>query len=327
MKILRKIKDKHGRYNFEAREERQKCLLEGLEWNSKFTSDIPIGLGRICKLGPHHICIDQIVRTPTEVKLDPNAEYTLLMKQLPAESRLDNLLYAEEGEVLPLLLRLVDRIAKIHKNIIVPPEPRKDGILWGSIEQLQEKLEHNLILFKQVFAENDNQHYHRYFDLAVDLHQIMQRSEYRHYFEQRIREQRIGRCHGDLKSSNIWCTEKIYILDAIDFNPTYCNIDVLSDLAMLIADVQARLIFYYSQKSTVSFEFPLEASTKLTDSMIQHYLEYTEQQNEAAHAVLEYYIVEKALVGAAVSILDTSPGLAQAFFRVAEIHIGSMKHQ
>ena len=84
----------------------------------------------------------------------------------------------------------------------------------------------------------------------------------------------IKRCHGDLKSPHIWITPYTYIsnsepwmyvrvLDAIDFNPTYCNIDILSDLAMLILDIQART-----------------KSSEITSQFVKDYLLLTSKERE-----------------------------------------------
>jgi len=97
----------------------------------------------------------------------------------------------------------------------------------------------------------------------------------------------------------------MWILDAIDFNPSYSNIDVLSDLAMLVIDVQVRM-----------------NTPWLADFMIDEYLSLTEQQDEVSRFVLSYYLIEKAFVGAAISIVyDNAPDLGWAFLEVARMRM------
>ena len=127
-----------------------------------------------------------------------------------------------------------------------------------------------------------------------------------------MRDQQIWLCHGDLKSPNIWILpyneashgksgQYVKILDAIDFNPTYCNIDILSDFAMLAIDIQTR---------TSSVEFANE--------MIDHYLELTGQKDDSARAILDFYLIEKAFVGAAISIVyDNLPQFGMRLFDIA----------
>ncbi len=75
---------------------------------------------------------------------------------------------------------------------------------------------------------------------------------------------------------------------------------------MLIADVQAR-----TQSHTY------------VNEMIDCYLQRTNQDNEEARKVLDFYIIEKAIVGTGISILyDEKPDLGRAFLKVAEHRLG-----
>jgi hypothetical protein len=117
-----------------------------------------------------------------------------------------------------------------------------------------------------------------------------------------------------IASQDHWCGQEIWnnvsILDAADFNPSYTNIDVLSDLALLIIDIQART-----------------RSSFLADLLAQNYLQYTDQQDEVSGAVLAYYLVEKAIVGAAISIVyDNLPELGLAFLEAAELRLKCLEN-
>lgn len=77
----------------------------------------------------------------------------------------------------------------------------------------------------------------------------------------------------------------------------YSYIDILSDFAMLVIDLHART-----------------KSQELADWMIENYLELTNQQDKASKLVLAYYLVEKAIIGAAVNILyDKVPNVGLDF--------------
>ncbi len=329
MKILRQYKD--TRYSLATLYERQQCQLEALERNRVFTPEVYIGLARIdyLDLPQGRFAIEEIIRSstpggisllgleqgffpineiianPTQEILDHDAEYALAMCQLPEERRLDRLLSEESEDALLDFMHLLSKyVAYMHTNLVKPLDVDEDETKWGSYEQLHCKLLHNLGLLDLVLTTSIlDQHFT--FDLSKDtLHwleemllQVFTESRYRSYFEQRVREQRIKRCHGDLKSPNIWilppdqsCNGKpgecVKILDAIDFNPSYSNIDTLSDFAMLVIDVQTRT-----------------KSPTLADKMVEDYLELTDQNNQTARSVLTYYLVEKAIVGAAISIV------------------------
>jgi aminoglycoside phosphotransferase family enzyme len=158
--------------------------------------------------------------------------------------------------------------------------------------------------------------------LKNNLLQAIIEGPFQEYFEQRVQGQYIKRCHGDLKAPNIWIApyesssdtepEKfVRILDAIDFNPSYCNIDILSDFAMLVIDIQVRT-----------------KSSLFADLMVEEYLEITGQDDKIARLVLSYYLVEKAYVGAAISfVYDNAPKLGWAFLKVAETRMNDLKCQ
>src|SRR6266566_2193891 len=125
-------------------------------------------------------------------------------------------------------------------------------------------------------------------------------------------------CWRKIKQVTIWLIpanndetrEHILLLDAIDFNPVYSNIDILSDFAMLAVDVQAHI------KSFV-----------LVSEMIEYYLQLTHQESEINRSVLNYYLAEKAMVCAAVSVIyDLSP-LGPAYLEVAQTHVNELKRR
>jgi hypothetical protein len=277
------------------------------------------------------------------------------MRQLPKEWRLDLLLNRESIFSLRRYVQLLTkRLMQIHQKI--NPLPIEDARKWGAFQQLKRKLEHNLALADPLLKAFENGQYsscklienpvnclkdtffkvlphgqnHRYYYrlkenfswLKNNLLQVFIEDPFEEYFEQRVLEQRIKRCHGDLKAPNIWIApyesssdigpEKfIHVLDAIDFNPSYCNIDILSDLAMLVIDLQVRT-----------------KSSLLADLMIEEYLEITGQDDKIARLVLSYYLVEKAYVGAAISfVYDNLPKLGWAFLKVAETRMNDLKRQ
>ena len=123
-----------------------------------------------------------------------------------------------------------------------------------------------------------------------------------------------------MKAPNIWIipgkqldngeAADVMILDAIDFNPAYCNIDVLSDIALFITDVHART-----------------KSRTLADLMIEYYLKKTNQNDKACKAVLAYYLVEKAVFSAGIIYLEKKPDLelASSFWEVANVRIEDLR--
>jgi aminoglycoside phosphotransferase family enzyme len=354
IKILRKYQD--TRYSLGTVNERQQYQLEALHSNSMFAPEIYIGLARVHDWDFHNniLILREFIMNPTKEKLDPGAEYALVMHALPQERQLDYLLMHGNSITNQRHIRLLaEYVAYMHEKIIALPTTREGSLWWGSFEQLQKKLQDNLALLdlvatickKRCYTSSNLRHnslpqfltksFRRNLEqsntwrrdelnlscrlkailyrLKKNLLLVFRQYPYKEYFNQRVQEQRIKHCHGDLKAPHIWIApysscfrgepwRYVYLIDAIDFNLMFCNIDVLSDLAMLLIDIQAR---------TKSFE--------LAKYMEGYYLKRTGQQDEISIAVLNYYIVEKAIMWAAVSIIfDNLPELGFVYLEIAE---------
>ena len=327
IKMLRPYKD--TRYNLDTVSKRQESQLEALRWNSIFTPDFYIGLAPVCEWRRHQkfIIVDEIMRNPTKDILDPNAEYVLIMNQLPDSWRLDSILCVEDRELLECYIQfLTKRVVQMHTDL--DSLSIEDGMHWSGFKQLERKLLHNLALANPIFKtiEEDqnnscNQLKETFRYLKTSLLQVLTDGQYQEYFERRVREQNIKRCHGDLKAPNIWIEpyfwlysvrepwNNVWILDAIDFNPSYCNIDILSDLAMLVIDIQVRT-----------------KSPKLANLMVEDYLECTGQMDNTSNSVLAYYLVEKAFVGSAINfVYKNSPNLGWGYLEVARMRMEDLK--
>ncbi len=330
LKLLFEYQD--TRYCLSTVEERQRCQLEALQWNRTFTPNIHIGLAHICAWDrPQEIIeIDEIIENPNLEMPAPKTEYALLMRQLPTSRRLDYILAEEANSPLQRYIQLlVKYVVHIHTNLAELSIPMEEAKKWGSFGQLQKKLAHNLDFLDQIMAMNNNDQYSPYSWLKDSLLQVFEQFRYQHYFDQRIQEERIKRCHADLKAPNIWIAPLplpgtpneywydkepwiyIYLLDAIDFNSMYGYIDMLSDFAMLVTDIHART-----------------KSLELANLMIEYYLDLTNQQDNTSRLVLAYYLVEKAIIGAAVSILyDKVPDVGLDFLKTAEMRIIDLERQ
>ena len=313
IKILCHYSDK--RYHLDLLSRRQHCQKEALTCNSIFSPDVYVGLANA-----YHLQIQQkriITSHPTHQldTLDPYTEYALIMRRLPSEDRLDFLLEnSNEKGLQQYIYHLVRRIVDIHNES--PALSAEESEKWGSFPKLKQKLEHNISLADPLFGDDrHSSSLHKHFlRLGNNLQQISELYPYAEFFAQRVKQGHIKHCHGDLKGPNIWIgrhafTEsyKVAILDAIDFNPMYSKIDTLSDFATLVIDIQTRL------RCT-------DFARSLVQQMIKQYLEATQQSGDkTALIVLYYYLIEKAFVGATISIVyDDMPQLGKFFLDVAE---------
>lgn len=328
IKILREYRD--SRYDLSTIDRRQHCQLEALMRNRTFSPEVYIGLAQVIELELEQgfVSIGEIIEHPTREMLDPDREYALVMYRLPEDRRLDYLLKEKNKASLRSHIRIMtEHIAYLHNHCSSPVSCNQEGMQWGSYEQLYNKLQHNLALLDLVSAANkfgkpgpaqsssENLNH-----LKEILLRVFSQEHYRNYFELRVRNGHIRLCHGDLKSPNIWIlsggdsfdaapAQYVKILDAIDFNPSYCNVDILSDFAMLAIDVEIRT-----------------ESTLLANEMIDNYLTLTGQDDDISRLVLGYYLVEKAIVGAGISIIyDHLPQFGLSLLEVAAARLQALQ--
>jgi aminoglycoside phosphotransferase family enzyme len=318
IKMLREYQD--TRYSLETLEKRQQCLQEALQRNRIFTPALYIGLAPLCHLDLQQktISIGEVIENSANRPLVADTEYVLLMKPQDQDTRLDYLL--EQGKIASLY-PLAEYVAEIHTTKVFPVSP-EESIRWASYEKLMYKLDHNLELLDFLIARCNESDWADRRELAERVGEVKKKAQefarqdcYHEYFKQRFNNGSIKLCHGDIKSPHIWVASDgsngeqdwaFNILDAIDFNQAYNHIDILSDFAMLIADVQSRT-----------------QSPEIMNKMIDCYLHRTKQDCKEARKVLDFYIIEKAIVGTGISILyDEKPDLGRAFLEVAENRLG-----
>ena len=156
------------------------------------------------------------------------------------------------------------------------------------------------------------------------------------YFQQRFDQGHIKRCHGDLKATNLWVYPKgirfsrkkefpyfglkkyhqqLLALDCIDFNPEFCHIDTLSDIAMLAIDIEMHSL----DKRYVAedMDYGQGFAYYFLNSYLRDY-----GQDEDAWPLLQYYMTEKAMVCAYVSILyDGLPALGEKYLDIASVYV------
>lgn len=326
IKILKEYEDL--RYHMATASERQQCQLEALKRNRQFTSDVYFGLARLIYLGlaTKEVYLDEIIKEPEDVRFDKDAEYVLVMRWLPKSRQLDCLLKTSETPIRIHYMELLgEAIAKMHTLSVESNENSLIEPVWGSCKQLKQKLDHNLSFLRRTWQVVENEQYgssdvkEAFLRIEKLMQCALQLPRFRVYFKERLSQKHIQHCHGDLKAANIWILpseqhhasqdlERVKILDAIDFNATYCNIDVLADIALLAVDIEVK------------------TSSDVAQHFIHHYLAVTKQEDKAAKAVLTYYLVEKAMIGIIVSfVYDKQPQEGLKYLRIAERHMSELQ--
>ncbi|ADE13432.1 aminoglycoside phosphotransferase [Nitrosococcus halophilus Nc 4] len=207
---------------------------------------------------------------------DTPIEYAVKMVQFPQQARLDYCL--QRGELSPKLIEnLAHKVAAFHQSIAIAPQDSP----YGTPEAvLQPALEN----FEQVnsFLEEEKEDQKR-------LARLRQWTEekWRQLQPEFIGRKKAGfvrECHGDLHLGNIALRESQFIIfDCIEFNENLRWIDVMSELAFLVMDLEDR------------------GRPDLAHHCLNRYLERS--GDYPGLAVLGYYQVYRALVRAKVTAI------------------------
>ncbi|MBI4640656.1 MAG: AAA family ATPase [Candidatus Tectomicrobia bacterium] len=161
--------------------------------------------------------------------LGKTVEYAVMMKRLPEERKLEELLQAQA--VSPEMIRAIAIcLADFHKRT----ETNGTISRHGKPEGIRFDLEENARQTEPFIGITISQ------EVFSSIHEALFAflRERRELFLRRVREQKIRDCHGDVRVEHIWLIEKVpVIIDCIEFNDRFRSIDIASDLAFLAMDL------------------------------------------------------------------------------------------
>ncbi|MFQ3584031.1 MAG: AAA family ATPase, partial [Cyanobacteriota bacterium] len=158
-------------------------------------------------------------------------EYALKMRQFPQESLLSNLF--ARGELTSALMEELGRVvAAFHAQTETNDYIRS----FGQPERIREAFDEN---YRQT---------QRYIGGPQTVQQYQETQAYtdrffaerRDLFQQRLDQDRIRECHGDLHLRNICLWEgKLFLFDCIEFNEPFRFVDVMYDVSYAVMDLDA----------------------------------------------------------------------------------------
>lgn len=202
-------------------------------------------------------------------------EYAVKMQAFPQDKQLDRVLAAgllQTGQI-DLLAR---RIADFHTRAEVAGRDSDYGtpevILHPARENFLQIREHcNNIEALESLAQLEEWN-RKTFETLLPA------------FTARKNDGFIRECHGDMHLRNIaWVDDRPVVFDCIEFNPHLRWIDVISDVAFLVMDLEDR------------------KQPDLARRFFNKYLEYT--GDYAAIRIFKYYLVYRALVRAKIDVI------------------------
>ncbi len=295
-------------------------LLEGLEFNRKFAKDVYLGIVPVTlSEDTKKIRRGRLIEKPEKSKLEQGVNYALIMRCLNEHWRLDYQLRQNWGVSIDFLAK---EVAYMHWQLERSPDN------WGTPDCISSKLNLNSELFLEALSQLSNG------QIKVEKYRwicnLMVRAceDYTELFTQRYQNSHIKRCHGDLKATNLWVRpaktlffglkkypQQLLALDCIDFNPEFCHIDTLSDVAMLAVDIEMHFTNWTGAYND------LEYARNFANVFLDRYLREMQEYSMDAWPLLRYYMTEKAMVCAYVSILyDGQPELGERYLDIAYVH-------
>lgn len=203
-------------------------------------------------------------------------EYAVQMQQFTQEKRLDELL-TKGGVQERHILQFAEDLASFHSD----SEVAGHETLYGTPEVLRNPVQECLDDVARIFPQSIDQ------TILTHLGEWMQ-TEWearRSTFIHRKQDGFIRECHGDLHLANVilW-KDHVMAFDCLEFNPTLRWIDVLSEVAFFVMDLE------------------VAHHPDLASPFLNRYLEKT--GDYAGLTVVRFYKVYRALVRAKVAALS-----------------------
>jgi aminoglycoside phosphotransferase family enzyme len=307
----------NGLYDTLDKQKRLDYLLEGLQFNSRFAPGVCLGIAPVID-GEHTIQLGRLITKPDKVKLNPKNEYALVMKRLDESWSLDQQLRNGFGNRKGIEF-LAREIAAMHRSL------EQSQVNEDSLELIQSKLLLNLRLLNKALDELKTKNLQLRRPIKVANYERIESIMCQAFsaLAKRFELRSIRRCHGDLKTANMWIrpangkhTCQLLALDCIDFNPAFCLIDTLSDIAMLAVDIEA--LFNNGQTDDQKKQSGQRRSRWFLDA----YLEAAYENDKAtAWILLEFYLTEKAIILAYMNIIfDGFPIIGLKYLDIAWKH-------
>ncbi|MDH5612150.1 MAG: AAA family ATPase [Gammaproteobacteria bacterium] len=255
----------YGFLDFSTLEKRHQCCLNELRLNRRLAPAIYLDV----------VSITGTEEKPVIAGSGEVFEYAVKMKQFPQSAQLDFMLAAGElrAEHMDAIANMV---ADFHRHIDIA-----DGTMnYGNNDILYLPVTEN---FEQI---RDHLDITPYTDTLARL-QSWNKSTFEKLatvFEQRKQNGFVRECHGDIHLRNlVWLEDGPTAFDCIEFNVHLRWIDVISEVAFLVMDLQDR------------------QQPHLANRFLNSYLEAT--GDYAGLAILRFYLCYRALVRAKVDAL------------------------
>lgn len=230
------------------------------------------------------IPISGSVENPVLTSKEKAFEYAVKMKQFSQDMQLDHVLARNELR-LDMVDAFANLIAEFHQHI----ELANRASDFGKPEQVSQPAKENFIQIRELISDKPK------IDLLSNIEQWTDDTfnEIKTLFEKRKGKGFIRECHGDLHLRNLaWHENKPLAFDCLEFNENFRWIDVVSEVAFLIMDLD------------------VHNQPELAQHFLNKYLELTGDYEGCR--VLRFYLVYRVMVRVKVdAIRAAQAGISQ----------------
>lgn len=254
-----------GFLDFSTLQKRKQYCEEEVRLNRRLAPGIYLG-------------VDSIRGTPANPHIDGEGEileYAVKMVQFPQQAQLDQML--ERGELQPMHMdALAHMVADFHQRI----EMADSSSDYGTPEHVMQPVIDTISQLRRYMEDATSS------NLVEALEQWCQTnySRLRDLFAQRKAQGYVRECHGDMHLRNLaWIDNMPVAFDCIEFNPELRWIDVISEIAFLVMDLDDR------------------QQAQLAQRFLNAYLEHSGDYQGVR--LLRFYLVYRALVRAMVDAI------------------------
>ncbi len=291
-----------GFVDFSSLELRLRDCREELRLNRRLVQDLYLGLAAVVGTGeglrlrtlPEELSDAQILEpgSGAEAQL---VEVAVCMRQFPQRALLPAALDRSELGA-EQIEALAQTLARFHAAAAVAPAHGP----WGTAAAVRQPVEANVDCLRERAAASLQRRLERLHTWNTAAFARLEP-----LLRQRLEQGRVRECHGDLHLGNMLLRGgRIEVFDCLEFNPALRWIDVLSDMAFLVMDLQQR------------------GHPALGMRLLNHWLECS--GDYAGLALWPWYVSYRALVRAKVAALSgdgSAAGPVAAYLALAEASI------
>jgi len=255
-----------GFLDFSTLEKRKHCCEEELRLNRRLAPELYLAV----------VAITGVARSPQINGDGPVIEYAVKMVQFDRNRELDKLI--ARGELTAEVIdKLAVTVASFHEHADIAGRRSR----FGTLDHILQPVTANLAEIKKRLS--NDQHYSEQMS-SLEKWSLKTFENLKLHFKQRKASGYVRECHGDMHLGNMVLVEnEPVIFDCIEFSDALRWIDVMSDVAFLVMDLN------YQNRSDLAYRF--------LNTWLEHSGDY------AGLRGLRFFLVYRALVRAKIACI------------------------